>query len=128
MKFFEILAQAKRGNSVTKQQKITRADHKVETIDMRVSRVDRCYDDFYLYKREEQPARLNAGHLTSQTSTIDGWLGHIWDGKSSTHSKFLFPDKMEGPDLMFVLTNGQARVLCVVQVRLPNLTSIESIH
>jgi hypothetical protein len=125
MKFFEILAQAKRGESVSKQRKITRADHKGMKIEVSLSETGRLYDGFYLHKSDSQPARLDGSSLASQSNSIDAWLGHVGDGKSSTHSTFLFPDKMEGPDLMFVLTNGQEQALCVVQVQLPKFVLIE---
>jgi len=55
-----------------------------------------------------------AKSLDDEHSNIDTWL-RLADSKRST---FLFPDKMEGPDLLFFLKEKTTRnkVLCVLQV------------
>lgn len=45
--------------------------------------------------------------------SIEEWPKSVASGN---HSRFLFPDKQEGPDLMFVLGRDDDRILCVLQV------------
>ena len=71
----------------------------------------RC-KDYYLYNVGNEAKYAD---LVDKELTIPQWIEKTV--KNEPRSNFLFPSKMEGPDLMFFLNNGLDIKLCAVQVR-----------
>ncbi|KAF2814153.1 uncharacterized protein BDZ99DRAFT_232285 [Mytilinidion resinicola] len=106
-KFFEALEMRKRGNVVSNSGK----DEIVLVDDQK------RYDSYYLYTRQNRADTLEATsqELPSRSISVDEWL---WGVENGTHTTFLFPGNLGGPDLMFVLTNDQnEKVLIVIQFK-----------
>jgi hypothetical protein len=71
------------------------------------------------------------GHCNNQSQSsipIWQWMKSIREGRKPVAS-FYFPDNLSGPDLLFALENSKSTkknplkvVLCIVQVRLPQLS------
>lgn len=77
------------------------------------------YEDYYIYKLDvPRPSEGNRGNIDSlddKTIEIAQWIEKVV--RKEQRSNFLFPKKIEGPDLMFFLNKGTNLILCAVQVR-----------
>jgi hypothetical protein len=77
------------------------------------------YNNYYLLKFEiPQPyknKKRKIDGLDDKKITIATWIERSL--QNEPRSNFLFPGKMDGPDLMFFLSNSGIKVLCAAQVR-----------